>query len=130
MYSILGWLNVLILGVLISPYILNLLNKHIFKPKNNNIRNIIKFLRKLHKPLGLTLAVVALIHGYLALGTFRLHTGSFLYFSIIITGVLGGSFYKLKKKILFAWHKKFAFISLIALIVHLLYPNAIYYLIN
>ncbi len=125
MYSILGWFNVLILGVLVSPYLLNLLNKNIFKSKPNKIRNIIKFLRKLHKPLGLTLALVALIHGYLALGTFRLHTGSFLYFSVIITAVLGGTFYKLKKKTLFSWHKKFAFISFIALLVHLLYPNAL-----
>jgi hypothetical protein len=130
MYSILGWLNVVILGILVTPYILKYLNKNILKSNSNGIRNTIKFLRRLHKPLGLTLAVVALIHGYLALGRLRLHTGSLLYLSIIITAVLGGSFYRLKKKILFTWHKRFALISIIILLIHLFYPNALYYLLN
>ncbi|MDW7669602.1 MAG: hypothetical protein SCJ93_12320 [Bacillota bacterium] len=130
MYSLLGWLNVVILGILITPYVLKYLNKKILKSRNSGIKKAIKFLRILHKPLGLTLAVVALIHGYLALGSLRLHTGSILYVSIIITAVLGGSFYKLKKKILFTWHKIFALISLIIFMIHLFYPNAIYYLLN
>ena len=130
MYSILGWLNVIIIGILVSPFILRFLNTKILKSKSNNFKNTIKFLRKLHKPLGLTLAVAALIHGYLALGSIRLHTGSLLYFSIIITALFGGSFYRLKKKILFTWHKRFAFISFVLLMVHLFYPNALFYLFN
>ncbi len=130
MYSFLGWLNVIVFGVLVAPYVLKFLNKNYIKSGNSKIKNIIKFLRKLHKPLGISLAIIALVHGYLALGSLRLHTGSILYVSIIITSVLGGSFYKLKKKTLFTWHKRFALISLIILMIHLLYPNAIYYLLN
>ena len=37
------------------------------------------------------------IHGYMALGGFKLHTGTLLYLSIIATAGLGGSFYKTKK---------------------------------
>lgn len=130
MYSLLGWLSVVIIGVLVAPYPLKFLNKNFIKSKNSGIRNSIKFLSKLHKPLGVSLAVIAFIHGYLALGSLRLHTGSILYVSIIITAVLGGSYYRLKKKIIFTWHKRFALISLLFLLLHLFYPNAIYYLLN
>jgi len=130
MYSILGWLNVLIIGALVAPYILKILNKNFIKSKSNKIKNTIKLLRRFHKPLGISLAVIALIHGYLALGSLRIHTGSILYVLIIITAVLGGSFYKLKKRILLTWHKRFVLISLLFLLIHLFYPNAIYYLLN
>jgi len=130
MYSILGWLNVIILGVLVSPYVLNFLNKHIIKTKSSNFRKFVKFLRTLHKPFGVIMAVLALVHGYMALGSLRLHTGSLLYLSIFITAALGGSFYKLKKRPLFQWHKRMAFISFLLLLLHLFYPNALWYLFN
>ncbi|MGC6175558.1 hypothetical protein [Lacrimispora sp. 38-1] len=34
------------------------------------------WIRKFHKPAGVGLAALSLIHGYLALGTIRLHTGT------------------------------------------------------
>ena len=130
MYSILGWLNVVILGVLVSPFVLNYINKNILNSKSKSIKKIVKFLRNLHKPLCITLAVVAIVHGYLALGNIRLHTGTILYISIIITATFGGSFYKFRKKILFKMHKFFAGISLLLLLLHLIYPSAVYYLLN
>ncbi|WP_422484884.1 hypothetical protein [Gudongella sp. DL1XJH-153] len=130
MYSVLGWLNVVILGVILSPYILNFLNRKFFKTQNKAFRDTVKILRRLHKPLGVAIAVFALVHGYLALGGFRLHTGSLLYLSIFLTALLGGSFYKLKKKTLFVWHKRMALLSFLLLILHLFYPSALYYLLN
>ena len=130
MYSILGCLSVAILGVLVSPFVLNYINKNILNSKSKSIKKVVKFLRKLHKPLGITLAVVAIVHGYLALGSIRLHTGTILYTSILITAALGGSFYRLKKKNLFKWHKRFAMISFILFLVHFFYPSAVYYLLN
>jgi hypothetical protein len=130
MYSILGWLNVVILGVLVTPYVLNFANRKFLKFKNKSLKNIVKVFRKFHKPLGLTLAVVAIVHGYLALGSLRIHTGSLLYLSVIITAAFGGSFYKLKKRVLFKMHKIFAGISILLLLLHLFYPSAIYYLLN
>ncbi|MGM0396177.1 MAG: hypothetical protein ACQEP4_03890 [Bacillota bacterium] len=130
MYSVLGWLNVAILGVILSPYVLNFLNRHFFKTKSKGFRDTIKFLRRLHKPFGVAIAVLALIHGYMALGGLRLHTGSLLYLSVFMTAVLGGSFYKLKKRTLFVWHKRMALLSFLLLMLHLFYPSALFYLLN
>jgi hypothetical protein len=130
MYSVLGWLNVVVLGVILSPYVLGFLNRKFFKTQKQGFRNTLKFLRRLHKPLGIAMAVLALVHGYLAMGGLRLHTGSLLYLSIIITALLGGSFYKLKKRALFTWHKRMALVSFLLLLLHLFYPSALYYLLN
>lgn len=130
MYSVLGWANAIVLGVLLSPFVLGLLNKHIFKTRSKGFRNLVKLLRSFHKSLGLALAVLAPIHGYMALGGFRLHTGSLLYLSAFITAALGGSFYRLKKKELFKWHKRMAAVTVILLAAHLLFPGALRFLMN
>lgn len=130
MYSVLGWLNAGILGVLLSPFLLNFLNKHIFKTKSKGFRDLVKLLRRFHKPLGITLAILAPIHGYMALGGFRLHTGTLLYLSAFITAALGGSFYKLKKRGLFQWHKRMAAVTVLLLMLHILFPSALWYLMN
>lgn len=130
MVSFLGWLNVTLLGLIVLPYILNLLNRKLIKTKSDEFKSLIKFLRKLHKPFGVILAVVALVHGYLALRAIRLHTGTVLYISMFLTVLVGGSFYKFKKKQLFVWHKRLAVITVLLLLLHILYPNALWYLFN
>ncbi len=130
-YSNLGWLNLILIGVLITPYVLKFLNRKVFKTKNDLYKKTIAFFRKIHKPLGIAILIIPLIHGYMALGTlFRLHTGTLLYLSILITASLGGSFFKLKKKKLFVWHKRMAFITVILFLIHFYFPSAIYNLLN
>ena len=46
MYSILGWLNALLLTLMILPFILVRANKMIFKGKNKSLQSITKLLRK------------------------------------------------------------------------------------
>ena len=67
MYSILGWLNALLLILMILPFILVRANKMIFKGKNKGLQSITKLLRKVHKQMGLVLVVTGITHGYLAL---------------------------------------------------------------
>lgn len=74
--------------------------------------------------------IIAPIHGYMALGAFKLHTGTLLYLSIIATTGLGGSFYKTKKKVFFTWHRRMAFITVVMFLIHFFAPSAIYYLLN
>ncbi|NLY45195.1 MAG: hypothetical protein GX053_04300 [Tissierella sp.] len=107
-YALLGRLSVIIFGVVLLPYVLNLINRKFFKTKNKSFFKVVKFLRKLHKPFGIALIVLGIVHGYMALRSFRLHTGSLFYIAILATGFLGGSFYRLKKKELFVWHKRLA----------------------
>lgn len=129
-YSLLGWINVILLGILVIPYVLNFLNKKIFKTKNKTYFKIVKSFRKFHKPLGLAMLIIGPIHGYMALGGFKLHTGTLFYISILLTGALGGSFYKTKKKVFFTWHKRMAFVTVALLLLHLFAPSAIYYMLN
>ncbi|MDY0235639.1 MAG: hypothetical protein RBR71_06395 [Gudongella sp.] len=130
MYSFLGWLNVVLLGIIASPYLLNAINKHFIKTKNTRFREFLKLLRSFHKPLGIILLVIAPIHGLLALGRISLHTGSLLYLVIFITALLGWIFYKLKKRPFFIWHKRMAFLVVAFLLLHLLFPNALWYLLG
>lgn len=129
-YKLLGWINVVILCVIISPYLLNFLNKKFFKTKNKNYFDLVKLFRKLHKPLGLALMIFGIVHGYMALGGFRLHTGSVFFVSILITGSLGGAFYKTKKKVFFKWHKRMALLSVIMFLLHFFAPSALFYLLK
>jgi cytochrome b561 len=130
MFSFLGWLNVALLAIIVMPYVLNLINKHFLKTKKKEFREFVKVLRSFHKPLGVMLLIIAPIHGLLALGRISLHTGTLLYVVILFAALLGASFYKLKKRTLFLWHKRMGFLILIFLFLHLLYPNALWYLIN
>ena len=129
-YAILGRISAILFFIVLTPYLLNFLNKNFLKTKNKTYFKVVKFMRKLHKPLGITLIILGLIHGYMALGTLRMHTGSLFYLAILITGVLGGSFYKLKKKELFTWHKRLAAIAFVLFLLHLFFPNALYYLLG
>ena len=130
MYSVLGWINVAILGVILAPFALNFLNRKFIKTNSRGYAETVKFLRRLHKPLGAFMAVFALVHGYMAMGGLRLHTGSLLYVSIFATALLGGSFYRFKKRALFQWHKRMALVSFLLLLLHLFYPSALWYLLN
>ena len=129
-YRLLGWINAIALIILVSPFALSFMNKKIFSNKNNQIRNLVKFTRKFHKPLGIILIVTGIAHGYMALGSIRLHTGSILYISTLLTGALGGSFYRTKKRAFFIWHKRMAFVSVALLLLHLVFPSALFYLLN
>lgn len=129
-YSTVGWLSLVVFLIILGPYLLNLLNRKVLKTKNKTFFKIIKFLRSLHKPLGIALIILGIIHGYMALRGFRLHTGTLFYFSILITGVLGGSFYRLKKRELFVWHKRMAAITVLLFLLHFFFPSAMYYLLG
>lgn len=129
-YRLLGQINGIALIILVLPFALNFMNRKIFRNKNIQIRSLVKFIRKFHKPLGIILIVTGIAHGYMALGSIRLHTGSILYISTILTGALGGSFHRTKKKIFFIWHKRMAFLSVALLLLHYFYPSALFYLLN
>ncbi|MDO5096248.1 MAG: hypothetical protein Q4D65_06760 [Peptostreptococcaceae bacterium] len=112
-----------------APYVLRVLNKKAFG-NNKKISSVVKTLKKFHQPAGALVAVIAVIHGYLALGTLRLHTGSLVYIAMLITAICGMLFSKKKKKEFLKWHKTFVLVTAGLLALHLLYPSAIYYLLK
>jgi cytochrome b561 len=130
MYRILGWINITLLVLILTQFLLNYTNRKFIKTDNKTFKKFQKIFKTIHKPLGLALAVLAPIHGYMALGGFRLHTGSLLYLSLIITATLGGSFYRLRKKVLFLWHKRIAGLTVLLLLIHIFFPDALSYILN
>ena len=129
-YEFLGWFNVVLLSVMTAPYWLRFLNNRTLHLKGGAYAKTIKVLRAIHKPLGGFILLIALVHGYLAWGTLRLHTGTFLWLSVLITASLGLLFYLTKKKGLFIWHKRAVLLILAVLLIHLLFPSAVYYLLG
>lgn len=124
-YSFYGWASTAILGVLVLSFILVRLNKYTIKTRSKGFMKFIRFLRQLHKPLGILFLVVAFIHGFMILGRIRLHTGWLLYGSILVTVVTGGAFCRLKKKNLFMVHKLFALITVVLFLLHFFRPYAL-----
>lgn len=126
MYRFLGWLNVALLVIVTSPYWFTRLNKLLLKLKGPSYLKFVKMLRTLHKPFGLILAITAPIHGYMALGTLRLHTGTLVFAGIVFTAFAGGTYFKTRNKTVFKVHKTLALFSVAALLLHLLKPGALY----
>ena len=126
MYKILGIISLILVIVITSPFWLRTLNSWTVKTKDKRFFNLLKFLRKLHKPLGLALAVLVIWHGTLSWGWSRLHTGHLALIGFLITVILGGAHYKLKNKKLFKAHKLMALISVLLLVLHRLWPSALW----
>lgn len=130
MYILIGWLNITLLLIMTAPYWLRFLNAHTLHLQGGMYASVIRQLRRVHKPLGGVILTLALIHGYLALGSFRIHTGTLLWLSIAVTASLGLTFFLSKKKALFVWHKRMVLVSILLLLFHLLFPSALYYLLR
>ena len=128
LYSVMGWLNILILAVMTAPFWLRILQKATSVIPNAAYTQWSRRLRAVHKPLGLVILTFAGIHGWLALGTLLPHTGTLLFLMLAVTASLGLLFYRTKKKNWFLWHKRMALVAVCALALHLLAPNALYYL--
>lgn len=128
MYKILGIINVVLIVIVTSPYWLRRFGQWLFPKKKVASTKLIKVLRAVHKPLGVSLFLIALIHGYLALGTLRLHTGTLVGLMALVTVALGILFYRKKKAVLFKWHKRAAFMTVLLTMLHLIVPNALYYI--
>jgi len=130
LYQVLGFLNVALLAGLLAPYCLRKLNAAVFHFKGAGYRKTMKVLRTLHKPMGIALVAVALIHGFLALGSLRPHTGSVAWVFVLLTACLGGAFYKLKKPWLLKAHRISALLVVLLAALHVFWPNALYALIH
>ncbi|NLV51363.1 MAG: hypothetical protein GXY20_11800 [Clostridiales bacterium] len=125
LYSILGFANIALIIIGTSPFWVRSLGNLLFPKRNVQTNKLVKKLRVLHKPLGACLLIVVIVHGYLALGTPRIHTGTLLGIFVLVTVVLGAIFTKVKKPALFKWHRLIAVLSVLLVILHLLAPNAL-----
>lgn len=127
-FAILGWLSLVLMLVAAGPFWLKTLNNWTIKSKSKGFNNFLKAARKYHRPAGYALAVIAIIHGYLALNNrIRLHTGLLVYIgflAVVAIGIWQGKT-KTHKKQLFKVHQLAAFISLLLFLLHLVEPWAL-----
>ncbi|MGO1469792.1 MAG: hypothetical protein ACTHW2_07200 [Tissierella sp.] len=124
MYKFFGWINVIILLLLVLPCILNFYNK-LLKERSFKISVLILAFRKLHKKLGIFLLFMPLIHGYMALGEIKPHTGSILYLFILLTIIHGAIYSHFKNKFHFSLHKLLSIFSIFLFLLHFFYPWAL-----
>ncbi len=131
MVDAMGWLNLVLVLIMASIYPIK--RAATAKPhgpgKGNNGRSmaLYKRMRLLHPLLGGLIIVLGLIHGYLALGTIRPHTGLLVVITIILMGaiaIFGPKMKVLRKK----WrnlHRGMGLILLIFVVLHLFWRNLI-----
>ncbi len=122
-YQVLGFINVALVVLITAPFWLRILNTKFFKIKSEGFKKLLRGLRKLHKPLAAVLLVNVVIHGYLALGGLKLHTGTLAALCIYITALLGICFFISKKIPLLKGHRVFAMVAVLTIALHLLLPN-------
>ncbi len=128
MFRVIGFITAGILILVTAPFWFRQLNKHFLHFPAQKVGPLLKKLRLIHKPLGAALLVIAATHGYMALRSIQLHTGSLAWLSFVVTASLGIAFYIRKKPPLFKWHKRAALFSVLLVLLHLLFPGALYYL--
>lgn len=126
LYQVLGWLNLALIVIVTAPYWLRTLNQWTVKTRDKRFLNCLKFLRRLHKPIGIAIAALALWHGFIAWGSLRPHTGMLVYASFILTALLGAAHWRRKDKRAFKGHKVMALLSVLLMLLHLLWPSALY----
>jgi cytochrome b561 len=121
MYEILGWINAILLLFMATMFPIRYLikNKH-----NKNVIPIYRVFRKLHPLVGILIIVIGMIHGYLALGRFKIHSGSILITAIVISAIIAYSKDKIKylKRNWRNIHKILGILIIFLFVMHLTFP--------
>lgn len=123
MVVILGFINALLLTLLLSPFLLRRINKLIYQNKNKALKKSAASLSKMHMYFAYILLATAFTHGYMALGTIRLHSGYLLWLLVFIQVIWGNIFKKIKKPYMLKIHRTVGLSSLLLLLFHLLQVN-------
>lgn len=125
-FRLIGWFSVALAALAILPFLVRVTNQKVFKSRSKTYFKVFKILRATHKVAGLLLAVVSLVHGFMALnGRVRLHTGTLVHLGFLVTAILGIIYYRKKNRTLFRVHKTAALVSYLLLGLHLLQPWAL-----
>ena len=126
MYRVFGWINVALVILMILPFFVRWLNTRYIK--NDMLKKQLNKYRFMHKVFGGLLLASIVTHAVLALGTWQWHTGTILGISAVLAVTAAILFYTFKKKWLFILHRVLAVILIALLLVHLIFPSAIYYI--
>ena len=117
------WLNVLLLTLLLLFPIFLEINKKYLKGKNKNYNKMLKYARKAHPYIGITVIAIGAFHGYIMLGgKLILHTGSILLLMLVINGAVGFYYKKSRNKAGRKAHIIIGLLIVLAFALHYLNP--------
>ena len=125
MYIVLGWINFSLFILVTAHFWLRFLNTRLFHSKNKNFFALLKTLRTLHKPLGIALVGLAYLHGFIALGALRPHTGLIAASALAAAAVLGAIYFFSRKKAFFTLHRWAVLVIACLIALHLIFPGAL-----
>jgi branched-subunit amino acid transport protein AzlD len=111
-----GWINVTLVFCMVLPFLLMKANK----AKNKRINKAVRFLFKLHPFIFILFVISAVNHFIINSGVFNINTGT-IAFLMLCFSALGGmsiKLFKLKGKLKF--HQAFAFLSIVAVLMHII----------
>lgn len=118
--------NLLLLALIVAFPILLEANKRHFRGKKPALNSLLKQWRRVHPWIGVLLVVSGALHGYNKLGgKLQFHTGSTVLLALILTGVLGFSFKKIKRRPWSHAHRISGILVLLLLLWHYLFPWAL-----
>ncbi len=127
MYIVLGWINLSLFALASAHFWLRFLGTRLFHTKSKKFFALIKTLRRIHKPVGIVLVGLAYLHGFLALGTLRPHTGLIAASALAAAAALGALYFFSRKKPFFTLHRWAVLVIACLIVLHLVFPNALYY---
>lgn len=115
-YKVLAWVSVVLLFYNFSLFPLRRLLKNV-----KSARKYLSYGSKIHRFTGVALLMTGIIHGYLALGTIRFHTGLLLWSGVVLLF----AYYLLRKFLKKRWlilHRYTDFIVLGLFFIHFFFP--------
>jgi len=119
-FKYLGWVNISLLVLIITHFILRRVNKFGFKNKNKTLRKISMTMSKLHPYLTGLLVVTAFLHGYNLAGGIRLHSGYIAFAAILLQATFGALVKFKKKKPILIIHRITGLLLVISVFIHVI----------
>ncbi|MDY0092094.1 MAG: hypothetical protein RBT80_05300 [Candidatus Vecturithrix sp.] len=122
--SFLGWLNVVLVLIVVSLFTFRRINRYIFANQQPFLKKLNKPLSKIHPYIGFLLIISAYIHGDLALGSmFRIHTGPVAWWILIVMMLVAliGKKYRIKQWL--TVHRTLAAFFIVFIVLHLFARN-------
>lgn len=119
-FKYLGWVNITLLVLIITHFILRRVNKYGFKNKNKFLRRISVFMSKIHPYITGLLLISAFFHGYNLAGGIRLHSGYIAFAAILLQAYFGAIVKFKKKKPILVTHRIIGLLLVISVLVHVI----------
>ncbi|MDW7672370.1 MAG: hypothetical protein SCK57_07760 [Bacillota bacterium] len=118
-YQVMGWVNVILVVLMGSIYPIKEKMK-----TNKKLIPVYRKVRVIHPIVGILMIVGALIHGTMALGRIRLHSGTLIVVVLIIMALVAFSGPRVKafKKNWRTVHRSLGVLVFVLVLAHLIWP--------